>query len=192
MEKEWTLKELLRKTRSIRKFQHDKEISTEMLYRLVELTRLCPSGGNKQPLRFLCVNEKEDCAFISEHIRWAALLKDWGGPAEEEKPSAYILIAADRSVSEKAPYDSGIMAHTMIMGAVEEGLAGCMLANIDREELLMHFGLDKERYNLDLVVALGVPGEESVIEPAGESTAYYRDEENLFHVPKRTLPEILL
>ena len=190
--KEETLKELLRKTRSIRIFRHERKVPEETLLELIGLTRFCPSGGNRQPLRFLPVNAEEDCRFISEHIRWAALLKDWNGPEESGKPSAYILVLVDRAVCDKAPYDSGIAAHAMLMGAAERGFAGCMLGNIDRNALAEYFSIDKERYVTDLVVALGEPGEESVIEEAGADTAYYRDGEGLFHVPKRSLPEILL
>lgn len=190
--KEDSLEELLGKTRSIRKFRHETKIPAETLEELVELTRLCPSGGNRQPLKFLPVNTEEDCRFVSEHIRWAALLKDWDGPEESEKPSAYVLVLIDRTVCEKAPYDSGIAAHAMLLGAVERGFAGCMLGNIDRDALAEYFSIDKKRYVTDLVVALGEPGEESVVEETGTGTAYYRDEEGLFHVPKRKLSEILL
>ena len=186
------LRDLLTKTRSIRKFNNEAEIPQETLYELCTLTRLCPSSGNRQPLRFKCVSDKEDCAFISQHIRWAGLLKDWDGPSESEKPAAYILILIDKETAERAPYDSGMAAHAIIMGAVEKGLAGCMLGVIDREEIAGHFSLSKEKYYLDLVVALGEPAEQSVTEDAEESTAYYRDADNLFHVPKRKAEDIIL
>ena len=44
-----------------------------------------------------------------------------------------------------------------------------------------------------LAIALGTPAETAVLEDADEITApYYRDENNVHHVPKRKLEDVLL
>lgn len=185
------LKEILIRTRSVRRFCHAESVAPETLNALVELTRYCPSGANRQPLKFLCLCEKEDCRFVTEHLKWAALLPDWEGPSEEEMPAAYILILLDRELAESAPYDSGIAAHAILLGASEQGLGGCMFGSVDREALYGRFGIYRERYRIDLAVALGKPAEEPYIEEAKDSTAYYRDPADRHHVPKRPLSELL-
>lgn len=191
-ENTFCMKDLLIRTRSIRRFRQSDPVAQETLTSLVELTRYCPSGANRQPLRFLCLNTKEDCSFVTKHAKWAALLPEWHGPAEEEMPAAYILILIERGLAENAPYDSGIAAHTILLGASEKGLGGCMLGNIDRELLHERFGIDRNKYRIDLAIALGIPAEEPVIEDAGENTAYYRDETDCHRVPKRTLTDLVL
>jgi len=47
------LKELLKQTRSYRRFYEDKVISNETLRELVDLTRLCPSANNMQSLKYI-------------------------------------------------------------------------------------------------------------------------------------------
>lgn len=185
------VKELLIHTRSVRRFTNSESVTRETLSGLVELTRYCPSGANRQPLKFFCISGKEDCRFVTRHLKWAALLSDWEGPAEEEMPAAYILILVDRELTENAPYDSGIAAHAILMGAAEQGLGGCMFGSVDREALYERFGIEKEKYKIDLAIALGKPAEDPIIEEAKNSTKYYRDPGDMHHVPKRPLSEIL-
>ena len=48
-------------------------------------------------------------------------------------------------------------------------------------------------YDILLVLALGKPAEQVVIETiADNNVKYWRDEEGIHHVPKRTLDEIIL
>ena len=43
------------------------------------------------------------------------------------------------------------------------------------------------------IIALGKPAEKCVLEDAGDGDIlYYRDEDQVHHVPKRTLDEIIL
>jgi nitroreductase len=44
-----TVKELLRRNRSYRRFREDRRLEEDVLRKLVDLTRLCPSAGNRQP-----------------------------------------------------------------------------------------------------------------------------------------------
>jgi len=192
MEKQiMSLKDLLTHTRSIRRFDPDVRIPEETLEELVSYTALCPCGGNFQPLRFLCISDRNMCGKIFPHLKWAARLGGWQ-PEETEQPAAYIFLLVDREITQTAPYDSGIAAHAILMGAAEEGLGGCMLGNIDRKELAALLDLDMEKYAIDLCVALGKAAEVSRIAEFQGDSCYYRDENGVFNVPKRNISSILL
>ena len=186
------IKELVTKNRSYRRFQQDKPISREMLIHLIELARLMPSAGNKQPLKYIlsCTPQKNNIIFPC--LTWAAYLKDWRGPAEGERPAAYIIILGDNEIADTIPWDHGIAAQTMLLGAVEKDLRGCMIANIDRERLREGLKIPP-RYQILLVVALGYPKETIILEEMkGGDVKYWRDEKGGHHVPKRTLAELIL
>jgi nitroreductase len=183
--------ELVRTTRSVRRFKQD-PIPIETLTALVDLARLSPSGGNNQPLKFLLSATPERNAVIFEHAAWAGLLKDWPGPAPDERPTAWIVILHDTEVSSSAGCDHGIAAEVIVLGAAEKGLGACMVGALRREQLHEALGLS-ERYKILLAVALGTPGEEIVLEDArGGDVAYYRDGQDRHHVPKRPLDEVLV
>ena len=84
----------------------------------------------------------------------------------------------------------GIAAQTILLGAAEKGLSGCMIGAID-PKLHDLLGL-KEQYRISLIVALGKGAEDiRLTETKGNDTAYYR-EGDAHYVPKRPLEEILI
>lgn len=187
------VKELILKNRSYRRFYQEKSIEMNTLRDLVDLARLSPSGANKQTLRFILSNTKEKNDKISTCIFWAGYYKDWDGPEEGEKPSAYMVIVKDTMLGNGTVQDEGIAVQSILLGAVEKGLGGCIIANIDRKNLREKLNLD-ERYEIALVLALGYPKEKVVIETMDESgdIKYWRDENQVHHVPKRTLEDLIL
>ena len=188
------LKDLVYSCRSYRRFYEEKEISMNDLKDLVDLARMTASTANSQALKFKLVNMREDNAKVFETLAWAGALPDWPGPEKGERPSAYILIAEDRTIGKNKLTDTGIMAQTMMLGAVEKGYGGCMLANIQRDRLAEVFGIDKERYMIQLVLALGKPKEEVKVVPVGEDGKgpYYRGQNQIHYVPKRSLEDLIL
>lgn len=187
------IKELITQNRSYRRFYQDKLIEVSTLRELVDLARLSPSGANKQVLKYILSNTKEQNDKISKCIFWAGYYKDWDGPEEGEKPSAYIIVVKDTTLGSGASQDDGIAVQSILLGAVENGFGGCIIANIDRKNLREVLNLD-EKYEIALVVALGYPKEEVVIETIDESgdIKYWRDENQVHHVPKRTLDDLIL
>lgn len=187
------IKNLAEKNRSYRRFFQDKEISKETLLDLLELTRFCGSAANKQPLKYILSNTKDRNGLVFASLTWAGYLSDWPGPEEGEKPSAYIIILLDRTISENPWVDHGIAAQTMLLGAVEKGLGGCIFGAINKERLRNNFSIP-EHLDILLVLALGWPKEQVVLEdvPSSGNIKYYRDEKAVHHVPKRKLEEILL
>lgn len=68
-----------------------------------------------------------------------------------------------------------------------------MLGAIDRDGIRGGFRVD-DRYEILLVVALGVPAEQCVLEdaPPGGDITYYRDAQGVHHVPKRPLQDVIV
>ncbi len=187
------LEDLVTRCRSFRRFDESVRVDDATLRELVDLARLSPCGGNNQPLKFLLSNTAERNARIFPSLAWAGSLPDWPGPAEGERPTAYVVILGDTEVSRSFGVDHGIAAHGILLGAMEKGLGGCMLGAIKRTELKEALGLP-DRYEILLVVAFGKPAEKVVLEDVGPGAdiRYYRDAESTHHVPKRTLDELIL
>ena len=185
--------DLVMRTRSVRRFKEASAISMDTLEYLVNLARCTASGGNKQPLKYALCCDKEQNAVVFSRLAWAGYFKDWPGPVEGERPAAYIVICTDKIISEQVDCDHGIAAQTIALAAMEKGIGCCILASVQREKLMRDFNLGEDLRIL-LVLALGEPVEECVLEPLGEdgSIKYYRDEAGVHHVPKRSLEEIVV
>lgn len=187
------LRDLIVKNRSYRRFHQEVAISCETLRELVDLARLSASGANRQPLKYILSCEPEKNSRIFPCLGWAAYLKDWPGPEEGERPSAYIIILGDTEISRSYFVDHGIAAQSILLGATEKGLGGCMIASIQQQALRQALDIP-ERYEILLVLALGKPKETVVIEPVGPDgdIKYWRDSKGVHHVPKRSLEEIII
>ena len=81
----------------------------------------------------------------------------------------------------------------MMLGATERGLGGCMIGSIQKDDLRKVLDIP-EQYEIVLVLALGKPAEKVVIDDVGPdgSYRYYRDDEDVHHVPKRSLEDIIV
>lgn len=187
------LKDLAAKNRSYRRFYQDERISIETLKELLDVARLSPSAGNLQPLKYILSNEKLKNALIFPNLMWAGYLKDWKGPSEDERPTAYIIILGDKDISQTFGCDHGIAAQSILLGAAEKGLGGCMIGSIRRKELQMALRIP-EKYEILLVLAIGRPKEKVIIENivADGNIRYWRDENDRHHVPKRSLEELII
>lgn len=184
--------DLIRANRSYRRFYQDKAVSKETLRELIELARLSPSGANLQPLKYVLSTDPKKNAAIFSTVAWAGYLKDWPGPEEGERPAAYIIVLGDTSVSKSFGCDHGIACQSILLGAVERGLGGCMIGSINRDALREALSIP-EQYEILLVLALGVPKETVEVEmPKAGNIRYYRDSDGVHHVPKRSLDEIIL
>ena len=190
------MKELIEKTRTFRRFQQDKDIDNATLVDLINLARLGGSARNCQPWQYCIINDWDDCKKIFPYIGWAGYLSDWKGPVPGEQPNAYILCLLNRNWlkgnDREAQFDLGISTQNLLLGAAEKGLGGCRIGAFspklsDLFELEAHL-------ELSLVIALGYPQEKVVIETceSEEDIKYWRDEEDIHHVPKRKLDDIVI
>lgn len=187
------LKELIRKNRSYRRFYEQEPLSRATLVELVDLARYAPSAANRQPLKYLLSYTPERNSRIFPHLRWAGYLTDWPRPAPGERPAGYIVILGDTTISKNFDCDHGIAAQSILLGAVEAGLGGCIIGSIDREGLRQALQIPAH-FEILLVLALGRPKEEVVLETVDESgdIRYWRDEQAVHHVPKRPLDDLIL
>jgi nitroreductase len=185
------LYDLIRKTRSFRRFKEDKPIDMETLRYLVGLARLGGSARNVQPLKYVLVNAPAVNAKIFTHLGWAGYLKEWPGPQAGERPAAYIVCLLDTRLSSEADCDLGIATQNILLGAAEKGLGGCRIASI-LPGLRDVLGLDDTLEVLQ-VVALGKPAETVALDEleAGRDIMYWRDTAGIHHVPKRPLRDII-
>jgi nitroreductase len=187
------LAEIVRKNRSYRRFYQDVPVKLETLRELVDLGRLSASALNLQPLKYLLSCEPKKNALIFPNLGWAAYLKGWQGPEEGERPSAYIIMLGDTEISQSVGCDHGISAQSILLGATERGLGGCMIATVNRKELRKALEIES-RYEIVLVIALGKPKETVVIEKIGPDgdVKYWRDGQGVHHVPKRALDDVII
>ena len=187
------IRDLIMENRSCRRFHQEVAIEYETLRELVDLARCSASATNRQPLKYILACDPEKNALIFQTLGWAGALKDWPGPAEGERPSAYIIILLDKEIAQSAGCNHGIAAQSILLGAAEKGLGGCMLGSAKRDALRSNLDIP-EQYDILLVVALGEPGEKVVLEvlEPGQPFAYWRDSESTHHVPKRGLDDIIV
>jgi nitroreductase len=186
------IKELVSKTRSYRRFDESHKIEKKTLIELVDLARMSASGANMQPLKYLLYNTPETCDKILPTLAWAGYLANWSAPEKGERPTAYIIILGDRNVAETINADHGIAAQSIMLGATSEGIGGCIISSIRKEELRKSLKIS-DRYEIMFVVALGKPIETVIVdEMQGNSIRYWRDADNTHHVPKRSLKDVIL
>lgn len=195
MEKFEDFRRLLREDRSVRRFRQSYRISRGLLEELVNLTRYCASGRNAQPLRYRIINAPEDCEKIYPLLKWAGYYADWDGPAEEERPVAYLVQCLDTHYGANCLCDDGLELQALTLGATALGLGGCIIKAFDVAGMKKALNLD-ERYEPRYVLALGEPIEMVRLEDmdSGDDAdfRYYRTPDGVHHVPKRSLSDRLI
>jgi len=187
------IKDLVLKNRSYRRFYQDTPVSIDTLRELVDLARLSASASNKQPLKYILSCDPQRNALVFQYLAWAGYLKTWPGPEEGERPSAYIVILGDKTLTPSFGCDHGIAAQSILLGATEKGLGGCIIGSVRKGDLRQALAIPAD-YEILLVIALGKPKETVVLEAvgAGGDIKYWRDEQGVHHVPKRSLAEIVV
>lgn len=176
--------------RSIRRFK-DKPISPQVLERCVNAARLVPSAANLQPLEYIIINDAEMLPQVFATLKWAAYISPKGDPPEGKRPTAYIVILKNSSVGvPSSVYDIGAAMANITLVAWEEGIGSCPLASVDWDKLRKILSVPDD-YEISLVLAMGYPDEKSVEEPFSGSVRYWKDEDGVFHVPKKKLEMVL-
>ncbi len=193
---EESMEKLVEATRTYRKFHQDHQIQSKFLHDLINLARLGGSARNSQPWQYMVVNDPEVCEKIFPYLGWAGYLTDWKGPVAGERPAAYIICLLNKKrligSESEAQFDLGIATQNILLGAMQRGIGGCRIASIGTG-LSRLFNIPVH-LTISLVIALGKPREIVVLEECSDNSAirYWRDEEGLHHIPKRTLASCLV
>lgn len=175
--------------RSIRRYIKQ-EVPREALLKCLDAARLSPSGANRQPLKYVVVNDEELLKEVFTTLSWAGYLPDYQ-PSTEEMPRAYVIILLDKNIRKDPGHDAGIAAMSISMVAHDEGLGSCMLGAIDRRKLRQILSIPDD-LDIVLVIALGYSAENPMVEKMkNEDARYWLDKDKVLHVPKRDLEDIV-
>ncbi|QSX09028.1 nitroreductase family protein [Alkalibacter rhizosphaerae] len=187
------IRDLILKNRTYRRFYQEVKLDRETIMEWIDLARLSSSAANKQSLKYIISTDEEKNEEIFKNIRWAGYLKDWPGPEEGERPSAYIVMLGDRSISENYFWDPGIACQSILLSATEQGFGGCMFGSANEEGIRGVFAIPPQ-YEVILVIGLGKPKETVVLDEVEKDgdIKYWRDPQQVHHVPKRKLEDIIL
>ncbi len=191
------IEELVRRTRTVRRFEETRGIAPAELRELIDLARLGGSARNGQVLKYVVLTNEGVRGQLFPLLGWAGYLPDWPGPRPGERPPAYIVCLLDtpllRGAETEAHFDLGIATQNLLLGAAERGLFGCRIGAFAPAKVRHLLGLE-DRFKVLLVLALGYPAETVLLEEVGPDgdIRYWHDEQGVHHVPKRPLAEILI
>lgn len=186
------LKSLMERDRSIRRYDERKVISTEQMRDLVGLVRYCASGRNAQPLKYKIVLTPEERDAVFPHLAWAGYYKDWDGPADGERPVAYLIQCDDTSIPGGRLCDDGLQLQAITLGAAAMGIGCCIIKAFNAQKIkeVLHL---PEQMNPTYVVAMGYPAEVvKIVDMKDGDFKYYRNEKDEQCVPKRDLTELII
>ncbi|MBN2483152.1 MAG: nitroreductase family protein [Candidatus Omnitrophica bacterium] len=180
---------LILNRRTVRFFTQEK-VPREILEKAVNAARLAPSARNAQFLEYLVIDNPQLCAKISGMVKMGGYVFPKRMPDKERQPTAYIVLLGNK---EKSPdtdtRDVGAAAENILLSLCAFDLGGCWIASVDKNGLREQFSIP-DIYEIDSVIACGVPAEKPIVEEKDE-VKYWLDEQDVLHVPKRPLEKII-
>jgi nitroreductase len=187
-----TFKDLVLENRTYRKYHEEFQIDNATLREPVDLARCSASTGNLQALKYILLSEPERNNLIFPNIFLARKDQHVRYPPNGGRPSAYIIMLGDKRINETFAPDHGIAAQSILLGAREKGLGGCMVMMLKRDVLFREFQIP-QYFQILMVIRLGKPDETVVLEEAvkGGDTMFYWEGDTR-HVPKRALDDIII
>lgn len=138
------VKEVIKSRRSIRKYK-DEPVPEDKLATLLEMARLAPSAGNRQPWEFIVVRDKKVIKRIAEGCRSGGFLSECpviivGCGDFEARPKWFAL-------------DTFISMEHIALTAVEEGLGTCWIGYFNEDEIKQLLEIPE---NLRVVAVMGL------------------------------------
>ena len=183
-----TLDELLKKRRSIRKYQ-EVPVSVEVIKEMIKESTLAPNVGNEQPWKFIIVNDKKMLKRMSDESKKNILSRIADNPNDYAKKYKGMLQKESFNVFYNAPclvmilgfsnlknlyVDCALAASYFMMAATSRGLGTCWV------------NLGTEIHDPVMINELGIPDNCTIVAPI---TLGYP--EKIPSAPKRKEPEIL-
>ena len=137
--------EAILKRRSIRKYL-DKLIEEEKIIKILEAARWAPSGGNRQPWRFIIIKNKERRIKLSEIAYNQKFVKE-----------APLVIAICNKKGESLA-NIGLSMQNICLEAFDIGLGSCIIGWFNKEEARKFFNIPED-YEICYLITIGYPAE---------------------------------
>ena len=184
-----SLNNLLVKNRSCRGYDASFIVRDDQLRNIIDVNTKIASARNAQVLRFRPVNSSE-AAKVLPHIRLGGALPELSLPLPGTEPNAFIIVCTIVGENKNVYIDLGISVQSMLLRAVEMGLAGVCIGAFDKECIKRELSL---HYEPLMILAIGRSGEEiRLVEISeGEEQKYYR-ENGVHYVPKLRLDDLII
>lgn len=133
--------EVIAKRRSVRHFNAKLDVAEEDVRALIEAAVSSPSAGNIQPWRFTIVRSMEARERLSGalHQRWATSAPVVIVVSVDPRPCAARY--GDRGEQLYCIQDTAIAAQTILLAAVDRGLASCWIGAFDAAAVREAIGL---------------------------------------------------
>jgi len=142
--------EVIKKRRSVRSYE-DKEVSDEIIEKLIDAARLAPSGMNSQPWRFLVIKDKEKLKKVREiYTKAREKLGIYPQDTSFVEKITLILVLADKEF-QWAKNDCYFAMENLMLKAADLELGSLCLGAlmVSADELVKMFNVPN---NLDLVI----------------------------------------
>ncbi len=157
-----TFLELAKMRSSVRKYQ-SKAVEPDKINMILEVARVSPTAGNKQPNHFLVLTDSQDIEKLNK------------GTNSHGAPLA-IIICADKSTAWVRPFDKASMAEIdatvatdhMMMCVEDLGLGSCWLTYFDPVVIRKEFNIPDNIVPIN-ILAIGYPEGETA-SPSRHST----------------------
>ena len=148
--------ELVAKRRSIRRFE-DKKIDLNVLKNIVKCGRLYPSRGNRQPLKFILVDNEQMCGKIFDNILWGSKVSGYRVFNDKEySPKAYILVLIDKNITNAGyEYEMGASIQNMLLCATENQIGSVWIKSADMKKIKELLEIEENNIEIDSLIALG-------------------------------------
>lgn len=148
------LYEAIRSRYSVRAYE-DRPVEQEKLDRILEAARLAPSGGNRQPWKFVVARE----AALRKKL--AAACNDQAFVAEAPVVIGGVGVLPERIMSCDVPgdpVDVAIAMEHIALAATAEGLGTCWIGAFDQDQVRDLLGVGADAKVIE-VMTLGYPAD---------------------------------
>lgn len=133
----------IKKRASLKKRLSSREVEQGKILKVLEATRVAPSGRNKQPWRLIVVNDKKTIETLTSRAFSEA------NAMVKEAPVIVVMCAnpGDALVTHGRDYylfDCGLAVENMLLAATDLGLATNAMTGVDEDELKKILGIPNE------------------------------------------------
>lgn len=147
--------------RRARRALDQKELTPEVLERIMDAAVLAPSCANKQPWRFLVLSKEPELSTAKEHLS--------GGNYWAKKAPVIVMVLSKKDLDcqlddqrDYAFFDTGLAVMNLMLQATKEGLIAHPIAGFEPVPLKEKFNISAE-YTLITLVIIGYPGDDAYL-----------------------------